>query len=138
MDDEAEVRVKDNGIGIDPGLLPRVFDLFTQADHSLDRTQGGLGIGLTLTRTLVELHGGTIVAISDGLGQGSEFVVRLPLGNEPAPQSVASRAEVAVEDRHRTLRILVVDDNVDAARSLSLFLRRAGHETEVAMRGRRP
>ena len=79
-DDEAVARVRDSGIGIAPELLPRVFDLFTQADRSLDRSQGGLGIGLTLVRRLVELHGGSVAAASSGLGQGSEFVVRLPIG----------------------------------------------------------
>jgi PAS domain S-box-containing protein len=135
VDDEAEIRVQDDGIGIDPGLLPRIFDLFTQADNSLDRTQGGLGIGLTLTRTLVEMHGGTIVALSEGAGKGSEFVVRLPLASVPALEPAANGNKDAAEGGHRTLRVLVVDDNVDAARSLSLFLKRAGNETEVAHDG---
>jgi CheY-like chemotaxis protein len=135
VDGEAEIRVKDDGIGIDPGLLPRIFDLFTQADGSLDRTQGGLGIGLTLTRTLVDLHGGTIVALSEGLGKGSEFVVRLPLASDPA-HGAAPAGEIAEAGRGaRPLRVLVVDDNVDAARSLSLFLKRAGHETAFAHDG---
>ena len=77
-DQQAVISVEDNGIGIDSHLLPHVFDLFTQAERSLDRSQGGLGIGLTLVRSLVEMHGGTVEAHSEGLGKGSEFVVRLP------------------------------------------------------------
>jgi PAS domain S-box-containing protein len=134
-DDQAEIRVRDNGIGIAPELLPRIFDLFTQADGSLDRTQGGLGIGLTLTRTLVEMHGGTIVATSAGLGRGSEFVVRLPLAGEPTPDAAQPGASAAARGDHRPLRVLVVDDNVDAARSLSLFLKRSGHEAMFAHDG---
>jgi PAS domain S-box-containing protein len=129
VDGESEIQVQDNGIGIDPGLLPRLFDLFTQADTSLDRTQGGLGIGLTLTRTLVEMHGGTIVAMSEGLNKGSLFTVRLPLASEPAPVETPARPDAAADRNRRPHRVLVVDDNVDAARSLSLFLKRAGHET---------
>jgi PAS domain S-box-containing protein len=135
VNDEAEVRVRDNGIGIDPALLPRIFDLFTQADHSLDRTQGGLGIGLTLTRTLIEMHGGTIVAVSAGLGQGSEFVVRLPLASGPASGEAPGGGGEPVGNVPRPRRVLVVDDNVDAARSLSVLLRRAGHETQAAHDG---
>jgi PAS domain S-box-containing protein len=135
VDGEAEVRVQDNGIGIDGNLLPHIFDLFTQADGSLDRSQGGLGIGLTLTRTLVELHGGTIVAQSEGLGKGSEFVVRLPIAGEPDSPEAPEAAEPSNLQGHRSLRVLVVDDNVDAARSLALFLKRTGHETEVAHEG---
>jgi CheY-like chemotaxis protein/nitrogen-specific signal transduction histidine kinase len=135
VDGEAEIRVQDDGIGIDPGLLPRIFDLFTQADGSLDRTQGGLGIGLTLTRTLVDLHGGTIVATSEGLGKGSEFIVRLPLASDPAPGETSAGEVEAAGRGPRSLRVLLVDDNVDAARSLSLFLKRAGHETSFVHDG---
>jgi signal transduction histidine kinase len=79
---EAVVRIEDTGIGISAEMLPRVFDLFTQADHSLAHTQGGLGIGLSLVRSLVELHGGRVVAVSEGLGKGSEFAVYLPLAEK--------------------------------------------------------
>jgi PAS domain S-box-containing protein len=135
VDEEAEIRVSDDGIGIDPGLLPNVFNLFTQADDSLDRAQGGLGIGLTLTKTLVEMHGGTIVAVSDGLGKGSAFVVRLPVTTAPESEPTIARADKSVKAPHRSRRVLVVDDNIDAAASLSLFLRRAGHVVEVAHEG---
>jgi signal transduction histidine kinase len=84
-DKDAIIRVRDNGMGIAPELLPRVFDLFTQADRALDRAQGGLGIGLTLVRSLVEMHDGQVVAHSDGPGEGSEFVITLPKTTRPLP-----------------------------------------------------
>jgi CheY-like chemotaxis protein len=125
------LRVRDQGVGIAPDLLPRVFDLFTQAERSLDRAQGGLGIGLALVKRLVELHGGAVEAHSGGPGQGSEFVVRLPLplgveGGTPTPTAQgAARAE-------RPLRVLVVEDNADAAATLGVLLRLYGHEAQVA------
>jgi two-component system CheB/CheR fusion protein len=135
-DSDAVVIVRDNGIGIPQELLPRVFDLFTQADRSLDRSQGGLGIGLTLVRRLIEMHGGSVTARSDGPGKGSEFVVRLPA--LPQQQTV----EIYHTPEHGTpavpimpLRILVVDDNVDAARSLAMLLGLWGHEVQVAHDG---
>lgn len=123
--DEAVISVRDNGIGIEPELLPKVFDLFTQSSRSLDRAQGGLGIGLTLVRNLVEMHGGTVSAHSDGSERGSTFTVRLPVraaahresSREPAPAGSTSR------------RILVVDDNQSAVRMLSLLLTRRGAHT---------
>ena len=128
------IQVKDNGIGIDPELLPRIFELFTQANRSLDRSQGGLGIGLTVARRLVEMHGGVITAASPGIGKGSEFIVRLP-----------ARAAMAVESPHAiprissqgspALRILVIEDNVDAAESLAILLRMFGHEPQVVHSG---
>jgi PAS domain S-box-containing protein len=133
---EALIRVRDTGIGISAEMLPRVFDLFTQADKSLDRSQGGLGIGLTLVQRLVELHGGTVEAHSAGLGQGSEFVVRLPLmgavrtGSGPAPVSADGE-----EPSSRGRRVLIVEDNHDAAETLGLLLESTGQEVHVVHDG---
>ena len=128
------IRVKDNGIGIDPELLPRIFDLFTQANRSLDRSQGGLGIGLTVARRLVELHGGTISVASAGLGQGSEFMVRLPVvARVPIPES--ARDAAGSDQKPSALRVLVVEDNVDAAESLAILLRMFGHQAQVVHTG---
>jgi PAS domain S-box-containing protein len=131
----ATLRVCDDGIGIEKELLPRVFDLFTQADRSVARSQGGLGIGLTLVRSLVELHGGSIEARSGGLGQGSEFLVRLPVAAPPAPQPAAPAGAAAPAKPERRRRILVVDDNVAAARILSEIAGRWHHEVQVAYTG---
>ena len=89
------IKVRDTGIGLSAEMLPRVFDLFSQADRSLDRSQGGLGIGLTLVRSLIELHQGSISASSEGLGKGSQFVVRLPLSISPPPEPAAKGAEAS-------------------------------------------
>ena len=135
--DEAFVRIRDTGIGIAPELLPRVFDLFTQEERSLDRSQGGLGIGLTLVRRLVELHGGSVVASSGGVGRGSEFVVRLPSGpvvEEDRPAGVPGGAPTGPEDA-TPKRVLVVDDNEDGARLLARLLRSCGHQTTLAHDG---
>jgi CheY-like chemotaxis protein/anti-sigma regulatory factor (Ser/Thr protein kinase) len=131
--DEAVLVVRDNGIGIARELLPRVFELFMQAHSTLDRALGGLGIGLTLVRRLVELHNGTVEARSEGPGKGSEFVVRLPLLSEPLSAEVADPNAPAEEKHSR--RVLVVDDNLDAARSLALMLRLDGHEVEMSHNG---
>jgi signal transduction histidine kinase/DNA-binding response OmpR family regulator len=131
---EAVIRVRDTGIGIDRDTLPRVFDLFMQAHSTLDRALGGLGIGLTLVRRLVELHGGTVEAHSAGLGQGSEFVVRLPLLERPAAEDAPEPAGRAPA-RARPRRVLVVDDNRDAAESVALMLRLDGHDVRVAHDG---
>jgi len=132
--DTAVVRVRDNGTGIDAAALPHVFEMFAQAHAPSDRHQGGLGIGLTMVRKLVELHGGTVQASSAGSGQGSEFVVRLPLRSGGAagfdPHDTAPRA-AALAGR----RVLVVDDNRDAADSLCLLLRAAGAAVEVRYDG---
>lgn len=118
-----ELLLKDSGIGIDARMLTRIFDLFTQAESSIERSQGGLGIGLTLVKNLVELHGGTVTASSDGLGRGSEFIVRLPmLAAPPAPQSPA-----AVPETVRPMRVLVVDDHVGSAKILAKLLSRFWH-----------
>ena len=129
---QARLVVRDTGVGIEPALLPRIFDLFVQADHSLDRASGGLGIGLTVARSIIELHGGTIRALSGGQGQGSEFVVQLPLltasvARAPEPPA-PSRAAAAPEARN----ILVVDDNVDALDALSTLLEMDGHVVRSA------
>jgi signal transduction histidine kinase/CheY-like chemotaxis protein len=126
------VRVRDNGIGIDRDLLPCIFDLFTQSDRSIDRSQGGLGIGLTLVRSLVEMHDGTIAAHSDGPGTGSEFTVALPVLSEYNPPRMTSGTPASIPSR----RVLVVDDNVGAAKMLALLLDRCGtHEIVLAHDG---
>ncbi|HVS39683.1 MAG TPA: ATP-binding protein [Gemmataceae bacterium] len=133
-------RVRDDGIGVAPELLPRLFHLFTQADRSLDRSQGGLGIGLALVKSLVEMHGGSVAAFSEGLGRGSEFVVRLPiLTAKPAALPSSASEEKNEESPQRQTaglrRVLVVDDNRDAAESLAMVLRWEGHETQTAYNG---
>jgi len=127
----AVIRVRDDGPGIDPDLLERVFEPFTQADRTLDRSRGGLGLGLALTKGLVEQHGGELLARSDGAGKGAEFAIRLPLAG--APPGVRSSAVTL--PLPRPLRILVIEDNVDAAESLRVMLRLAGHQAEVAYDG---
>ncbi len=128
---QAVVRVKDSGIGIPPEVLPHIFELFAQADTSLERTRGGLGIGLTLVRKLVQLHGGEVTARSNGPGHGSEFVVKLPLDltlGAPAP------ARNAV-DLRRARRVLVVEDNPDARQAMRDLLELWGHQVTVAPDG---
>jgi two-component system CheB/CheR fusion protein len=131
---EVVICVKDSGIGIAPEKLPHVFDMFMRATRSVDQESGGLGLGLTLVARLVQLHGGTVEARSEGLGTGSEFVVRLPTAEEaaeavPVPEPPAARPA--------PLRVLVVDDNTDAAESLAMLLRTEGHEVAVATNGER-
>jgi len=132
--DEAVVRVRDNGIGVPPDVLDRVFEPFVQSEGSLARSEGGLGIGLTLVRSLVEMHGGSVEATSPGLGQGSEFVVRLP-ANVPVEKGTSSLPEAHAPFPSRGLRVLVVEDNVDAAESLSALLRLWGHEVRMVHDG---
>ncbi len=129
------VHVKDNGAGIPADVLPKVFDLFTQANRSLERSQGGLGIGLSLVRGLVEMHSGRVEAHSDGPGKGSEFVVRLPVVLAPGRESHAEEDGRAGHRRACGYRILVVDDNKDSARSLALLLKIMGHDTRTAFDG---
>lgn len=126
------IRVRDNGIGIDSQLLPRVFELFVQSSRTLDRSHGGLGIGLTIVHRLVKLHGGTIEARSDGPGRGAEFVVSLPVLDGP-PSSKAS--DPAASQRQRSLRMMIVDDNKDAAETMAMLQGMLGHETLVANDG---
>lgn len=131
-DHEVMVSVRDNGTGIAPEVLPHIFDLFTQGPRSLARSEGGLGVGLNVVRNLVSMHGGTVRADSDGLGQGSRFVVRLPLcaldRAEPPPAPAAAQAP-------GRSRVLLVEDNVDAAETLKAFLEMEGHEVETAHDG---
>ena len=128
--DEAVIEVQDNGIGIDPDILPQIFELFIQADHSLAHSQGGLGIGLTLVRQLIDIHGGTVTAKSAGLGHGSLFTVRLPVVpmESVSTESISEKSAFAMPK----LRILVVDDYADALESMTLLLQTEGHEVETA------
>jgi PAS domain S-box-containing protein len=131
--DGAVVRVRDTGIGIAPELLPHIFDLFTQAEQGLDRSQGGLGIGLALVKAYVEMHEGSVEAGSAGPRLGSEFVVRLPI--RQAPDKGRPAAAKPALSRPASLRMLVVDDNKDGADSLAMLLRFEGHEVRVAYTG---
>ncbi|HZH15310.1 MAG TPA: ATP-binding protein [Archangium sp.] len=137
--EQAVVRIRDNGAGIAPNILPRIFDMFVQEGRSIDRSQGGLGLGLAIVRSLVELHGGTVSVHSEGLGRGSEFVVRLPLvkqhvhaGGEvrsPPPEAPTPRGD------SRGVRLLLVDDNRDAIELLTEFLDTKGYVTRMALDG---
>jgi CheY-like chemotaxis protein len=130
---DAVVSVRDTGVGIPAHVLPKVFDMFTQVDRSLEKSQGGLGIGLSLVKGIVEMHGGSVEARSDGPGTGSEFVVRLRVVLAPAgEQPVEEAAEAPAAARRR---VLVVDDNRDAALSLAMLLRLTGNETQTAHDG---
>ena len=132
---EAVIRVRDNGIGIRPEMLDRVFELFAQADRIPDRVHEGLGVGLTLVRSLAELHGGTVSAASEGPGRGSEFVVRLPcLPARPRRPATAPTAAPAGTGAARR-RVLVVDDNMDSAESLAMLLQIEGHDVWMAHDG---
>jgi two-component system CheB/CheR fusion protein len=126
------IRIRDHGIGIDPEVLPHVFGLFVQANRASDRAHGGLGIGLTLVQRLVNLHGGSVEARSEGLGHGSEFVVRLPI--LPGPAAPPAPAPV-VPDHEPSVRMLIVDDNVDAAQTMSMLQELRGHRTRCAHNG---
>jgi signal transduction histidine kinase/ActR/RegA family two-component response regulator len=130
--DACEIRVRDQGIGIEPAMLPRVFELFAQADGSLDRAEGGMGIGLTLVDRLVRLHGGEVRVASDGLGRGSEFIVRLPIGDRPvvtaSPARPAARSDVRV-------RVVLVEDNPDIRDMTAALLAEIGCDVEVAADG---
>jgi PAS domain S-box-containing protein len=145
--EQALIRVRDSGIGIPADIMPRIFDMFAQAHASLARSSGGLGIGLALARSLVEMHGGRIAAQSAGEGRGSEFTVRLPLLAMAAGAPARTPKERAGSVRQKSQRVLIVDDNADAAQSLEMLLRELGHDVQVvhdghaavaAARGRRP
>jgi signal transduction histidine kinase len=128
----AHFMVEDNGVGIDAEVLPHIFELFTQADRSLDRSAGGLGIGLRIVQKLAELHGGQVAAESNGLGKGSRFTMSLPTIPTPHPDPSPSAAEPAAG---APLRILVVDDNLDAAMTLAMVLELNGHKVDTAHDG---
>jgi CheY-like chemotaxis protein/two-component sensor histidine kinase len=130
---EAVIRVLDGGIGIASEDVPALFEMFKQVDTSLNRSRDGLGIGLTLVKTLVELHGGSVEVRSDGPGRGSEFTVRLPVAEGAPVRAASTIAPAAAPPTAR--RVLIVDDNDDGAESLSLLLRFAGHETRTAHDG---
>jgi signal transduction histidine kinase len=153
-DADVEIHVRDNGIGIRPEMLPHVFELFTQLDRDDGRTQGGLGIGLALVQRLVQMHGGDVSAVSEGLGKGSDFVIRLPLLREEEDEPVATKSEAIVEvlatesgmasvvtplvaasAARLARRILIADDNNDALESLATLLQLSGHEVFTATNG---
>jgi CheY-like chemotaxis protein/anti-sigma regulatory factor (Ser/Thr protein kinase) len=131
---EAIITVRDNGIGIDAKLLPHVFELFTQGERSLDRSQGGLGVGLTVVQRLVDLHQGRVEVRSDGPGKGSLFRVVLPCISE-VPHMEPSETYAATDPSRAGKRVLVVDDNIDAAESIAVFLRLEGHEVRTVSDG---
>jgi len=132
--DRIVLRIRDTGVGIVPDSLPHMFELFTQAPRSLDRSQGGLGVGLAVVRKLVEMHGGTVEAQSAGPGKGSEFIVRLPVLSPPTGRSQILSKE-GDERSGSGWRVLVVDDNVDSADSIAMLLQVSGHEVRVVYSG---
>jgi PAS domain S-box-containing protein len=133
-DATAIISVKDAGVGIAPAMLPKVFDMFTQVSRSLDQSQGGLGIGLSLARRLVEMHGGSLEAFSEGLGHGSEFVVRLPVLAKPHYERKVSR-DGKENTQSATRRILIADDNMDVVETFEIMLKTVGHEVITAVDG---
>jgi PAS domain S-box-containing protein len=133
--DRAVVRVCDNGSGMKPDLVPRVFDLFTQGERTLDRSQGGLGLGLTLVKRLVEMHGGTVEARSEGPGKGSEFTVRLPALPAEADQSQPARAPGPPQAKVQVARALVIDDNFDVAESTTWMLEGLARDIKMVHSG---
>jgi len=136
-DDRALIRVRDDGMGIPADMLPKIFEIFTQVDRNLERSQGGLGIGLTLVRQLIGMHDGTVEAFSGGVGKGCEFVVSLPLApiQQPADRNGKPQDESTSSPKSPARRILVVDDNKDSADSLGTLLRVIGNEVRTAYDG---
>jgi CheY-like chemotaxis protein len=130
-DDQVQVEVTDNGIGMDSELVQRAFDLFAQAERTSDRSSGGLGLGLALVKSLVELHGGVASCASAGPGKGSTFTVTLPRLQEQPGHADHVRDAEPLQAARRPLRVMVVDDNVDAALMLTMLLEAAGHEVTV-------
>jgi PAS domain S-box-containing protein len=131
--DDAVIRVRDTGIGMPPEMLPRIFDLFVQSDRSLTRSQGGLGIGLSLVKRLVEMHGGCVGASSEGLGRGSEFTLTLPVSHGRRRGTEAASPEQGPGSQSR--RVLVVEDDPDSAQSMAMLLDLWGHRAETALDG---
>jgi CheY-like chemotaxis protein/two-component sensor histidine kinase len=134
-EEEVLVSVKDTGVGIPPQMLSKVFEMFAQVDKSLEKAQGGLGIGLSITKRLVEMHGGSVEANSRGPGQGSEFVVRLPLPEPAAPEPKPSDDKAEGVNSPVMRRILVADDNEDSVASMALMLKILGNEVRTATDG---
>jgi len=128
----AVIRVRDSGVGMNAELLTSAFDLFKQGSQGLERTQGGLGVGLTLVQRLITLHGGSVEARSEGAGRGSEFIVRLPLREEPAIVRELPASAKPAGHSGPPRRILIVDDNRDAAQALRLLLEGDGHQVRTA------
>jgi PAS domain S-box-containing protein len=133
--EQVRVVIRDNGIGIAPEMLPRIFEMFAQVDQASHHAQGGLGIGLCIAKRLVEMHGGSLTARSEGLGTGSEFTVQLPLQPVSTLDGHAPFGGATTEFPHHALRVLVADDNADAAASLSMILKMHGHEVRTAYDG---
>lgn len=129
------IKVRDTGIGITPELILELFGLFAQGDRALDRAEGGLGIGLTIAQKLAELHGGNVAAASEGVGKGSEFTVRLPVASRPQAAELPCLSMPGSCEKKRSSRILVVDDNVDTAKTLAKLLKLIGHDIEMVHDG---
>jgi len=132
---DAVIKVRDNGIGVSADMLPKIFDIFAQGHQTAERTQGGLGIGLSLVRGLVEMHGGRVEAYSEGPGKGSEFIVRLSVVGTALHEPLAADEDDAAASNSSKYRVLIVDDNEDSATSLSMMLKIMGHDTRAAHDG---